>query len=323
MTDDDDDTPKRVYWSKEPDDAPEFSDWKIKIVPQLEDGTECPPVVYSVHRNMLYFPSGYFRALFRSERYAEFASRQSTFVFAKPVADEFASVLSFCYVDKMSYYQPIAAKTVHVQFLADYFQVPSLAYAVVLEVNRVLQKLEVDDWNDYYQAATAWKNEMILKEMIELAVLFISAWYDEVSSILELLVEMDDYEFWISVLRRIKEKRRESNQPDSEGLALFCSSFKGLDKESFEELTDPALLPKVTGKAAVIFLKLEPRLTGSNQAQEQITSLQRRCVDGLEIDLTENPGYSAQLRQSVENDLDLHLYPHAVAGLITEILQNT
>ena len=75
---------KRVQWSKEPDEAPDFSDWKITLAKKgkpnqssqtVEKGTSSLAVTFYVHRNLLGTQSEYFNRIFKlSNSVAVFSS---------------------------------------------------------------------------------------------------------------------------------------------------------------------------------------------------------------------------------------------------------
>jgi len=88
-----------------------------------------------------------------------------------------------------------------------------------------------------------------------------------------------DPEIWLDLLKRGNEDMRECL---STSLAKFClKSETELDADAFLELTDAALLPKLTFEAAVSFLRAENMFLPESRSTDYLSSLQTRCVAAL------------------------------------------
>jgi hypothetical protein len=122
----------------------EFSDWKIKVVSTVEDCETS--VIYNVHRVILATgpkKSGYFEALFKSERFKENTESMSTVALPTHAAAQLPDFLDFMYC------QPLESKFIvtsenwkSMKYLADYFIVPALTDDVVKVIENEMYNID-------------------------------------------------------------------------------------------------------------------------------------------------------------------------------------
>ena len=146
---------KRVQWSKEPDEEPDFSDWKITLAIKKSDDTFTTPassqiegeekispspstVTFSVHRNILGLQSEYFKRIFKSNNNSDDnASVTSTFTESRHqhslidfpstisvktfgiIVEAFEALLNYCYLENVNFK---GTSPVPLLYLCDYFQ---------------------------------------------------------------------------------------------------------------------------------------------------------------------------------------------------------
>jgi hypothetical protein len=136
---------KRIQWSKEPDEAPDYSDWKITLAKKCTSPTEetPPTVTFSVHRSLLGPQSEYFNRIFKSAdsavsnnndgagddcgAFSESKNQHSVIDLPPNISDKafdlfvkaFETLLGYCYLEDVDFK---GTSPVPLFFVCDYFQ---------------------------------------------------------------------------------------------------------------------------------------------------------------------------------------------------------
>lgn len=128
-------------WRLDKDES--FSDWTIEVT--VEDGGADSQHLYHVHRTHLAVgtqKSGYFEALFRSQQFNECSDNMSRLVLPEAQAASFPDFLDFLYSHPTECKSFINYENcLSLDYLADYFDVPTLSEAIEEFIKEDMQDL--------------------------------------------------------------------------------------------------------------------------------------------------------------------------------------
>ncbi|KAL7527427.1 hypothetical protein ACHAWF_002170 [Thalassiosira exigua] len=130
-----------------------FTDWRIKVVVETEEGCEEKVTTYNVHRTALALgptKCGYFEALLESDSFSENSECTSTVKFPQEIAAHFPIFLDYLYA------QPMESKfTINfenwksMKYLADYFLVSRLTRDVADFIEKDMDNGNLEHIEDY------------------------------------------------------------------------------------------------------------------------------------------------------------------------------
>jgi BTB/POZ domain len=298
------------HWKKEPEEAL-YSDWKIEITPK--ESTSSPSkstTSYAVHRFVLGCRSDYFNRVFGTKAFAESSEQQSKIILPALAAEAFEDMLDYCYSigTKLNVQTSNAAGLL---FLSDYLQIESLKTSIENFLDNDLSNLTCAV---YFQHA----KDLHIESLLDRIALFC---HKNPSSLSKesALSAIADVDLWKAVLKSQTDPSKETHDWSS-SLASFLEhrvwgdgsgKEEILEGQAFKDLTDPALIPSISGKVACTFLQLERflHLDGISRCEEceaavhkqneepKMTSLQERCVETL------NHSWNEQRMESIAGSL--------------------
>ncbi len=156
----------------------QFSDWKIKVVSETEEGSETE-TTYNVHQVVLAAgpkKSEYFEVLFNGS-FSENSERMTTVTFAAEIASQFPFFLDYMYVQQLDAGKVIVTSENwrSMRCLADYFRVPALTEDVMKFIEENMYNLdymvdylsEFSDIDDDFSRRIMQKATRACAEMIQ------------------------------------------------------------------------------------------------------------------------------------------------------------
>jgi len=288
----------RTQWSKEPDNEPDYSDWKITLSKKgnpftqssqiLEkEITSSTAVTFSVHRNILGPQSEYFNRIFKSNN-SDTSSSVSSFTEARHqhshinfpsnistkayslIVEAFEALLNYCYNESVN---SIETSPVPLLFLCDYFQMQ----------DDIESKIE--DYSMKYFKKWQVVLDLLYEQVVEFRAVGLNTERAEnmISAIcynrIDLLSKgtpmalIADLPLWLNVVYFIQEHGHRYDIPlksTSINLSMNIANFlenndnsSAVDFDSFEKLTGEKILPYVDANAALVLLKEEQKYVSS------------------------------------------------------------
>jgi hypothetical protein len=290
---------KRVQWSKEPDEAPDFSDWKITLAKKgkpnqssqtVEKGTSSLAVTFSVHRNLLGTQSEYFNRIFKLSNsvavlsdkdgrtdlssssgggFSESKTQHSFIDLPSNISDKsfglivkaFEALLDYCYVEN---FDLNGTSPIPLLFLCDYFQMEDDFESQVIMYSENLIK----------ETASKLKLHLLYADVIEFRAAGLNVEHAQnlisrecsldkilLSSGMQLAV-IADLPLWLNVVFFINNPLKKCSKYWSTSVANFLVNINkssAIDSNSFQKLTDENVLPYVNANAALVLLKEEQK----------------------------------------------------------------
>jgi BTB/POZ domain len=290
-----------------------FSDWKITVQSSNHDKKSR---TFHVHRVMLGPKSGYFKAQFDGNRFAESSNQHTTITFPETVVKDFDVLLTYCY--KQSSWGFFHAdldphfslrQVCILLYMSDYLDMSKL---------QSLCKQYLSQWffgyeDGYpsnpsntcyllagcYQVAVELQLPFVLKALLrkcalEPQVLSLKKDHkgeatdsddDQDSDNNLSLIQVVSNEFFRNVMDQM-EKRRWQKREWSNVVATFCTT-RLVDYEMFHHLTNKKKLPEIDPAAALLLLRMQQQVLSEKQAassgthQQALTCLEKRCIEPL------------------------------------------
>jgi hypothetical protein len=308
-----------ISWRDDPADT--FSDFTIVIASgpaDVEDVT-----TYHVHKNVVASgrrKSAYFERLFKSGCFRENSSGTSR-IDLQPSwkAGAFPWLLEYQY----KLWEPFeftAENVLPLLDLGEYFDVRQLRDDALAFWKR---DLSANNCHVYCERACACGNDSVLQHLEDMCVHGIQQVIGNTA-----MLRSAPPPFWLNVLRRLPKAgllhRRSCN-------ALLLAVLtehepEDLDAEIFCSFTDPACLPEVVGSdVALALLRYEIQILGDNptpspsSSPASLSSLQRRCMDGLKVVLeSKRPGASRKAFQTEVSDRLSQIHPRLVEPFLLD-----
>jgi len=288
---------KRIPWSKEPDEVPDYSDWKITLT---KKETPSSAVIFSVHRHMVGPQSQYFTGIFKSSESvvsidsdndtaassssvgagasSESSNQHSTINFPSNISDKafslivkaFESLLDYCYLENVDLK---GTSPVPLLFLCDYLQMENHFESKVGNFSDLV----------FADMASKTKLHLLYEEIIEFRAAGLSVekaqtitsklCYDAKKLLSEdtPLASIADLPLWLNVVHLIRETGEErpsksASKDWSCNIANFLEDDDNrstVDANDFQKLSSEEVLPHVDENASLRFLKEEQRHASS------------------------------------------------------------
>lgn len=288
---------KPPHWSKDPEEKHFAADYTIKL--KGEYGKEV--AVYRVHKFLLLKHSGLFNCVFQQSAFTESKTNEYSMILAQEKAfAAFPSLLDYLYSDNNKEVVEEEPKyAVALGFFSDYLDIQPLRDQVDRFFNQHFRfdydcPLDLEDCGMYLRDAVEFKNEWLMDRVAR----FVAKkchWIETYSKLTECL----DLQFWMSVKSHItteewSDEISGSHLPDL--FAKVCSNLINvLDEASFSSLTrelqSSFMSSFISVEAAIELLavaaKVAPDTAGSSTTAIQLTTLQRTCVQALELRFNE------------------------------------
>jgi hypothetical protein len=305
-----DDEPSVLDWRQEdPDDN--LSDFALEIVSTNPETQGLVTKTYNVHKAILAKTSEYFAALFRDTKKRKRSDHGATKLSNRITLPELAASMVPYLLDilygisnnGMSVQDPTNhQRIIGLYFLADYFQIPCLC----LELLRIVKdRVTSYSCSLFLSAALELGIEVIVAECVQccskniLEMEFDEKTTDEddtsddedEESDSDALVAAANVAFLLRVFQAA-DMTEERSRKASEFVAAFCDEHV-VEADDFKSLTDSTILPHVDARVAWSLLKKEAALLGGIQEQlanDTLSSLQERCIDGLVHDFLHSDG---------------------------------
>lgn len=306
-------------WTQDPEIAL-YSDWKIEITPcAAESSLSVAPSRYNVHRMMLGLSSRYFKQVFGNETFVESINPESKIVLPPLAAEAFTDMLDYCYLLGSNQSVIKTNNASGLLFLSKYFQIDDLKEHVVSFLDHDIsqetcalyfqqaRELKIDYVLDCI-AHLCCKHPSILSQESALSATADVALWKAVLQKSQETKEDDGNDYGNEEAESDDDSHDEDNEDAesdddshdggkeadsfnwSPSLALFLRNLAiegkegqvhEADKQGYQELTSPDLLPAISGKSLFDFLEIE-KLFNADGNHSRMTSLQERCVTPLD-----------------------------------------
>lgn len=306
------DEENRFPWTQEPSEPGLYSDWTIEVFTSstVDDSVDesCPSPArlrYAVHRQQLDLKSLYFRQVFADSNsaFCEGTNRESVIELPHLAVEAFEDMLDYLYSSERTL-AITTSNAVGLFFLSDYLQIQTLGERVKLFIKEDLCMMTCAS---YFQQA----NELHIQYILEDVALFCCDNPLSLSNESD-LSDVADYDLWRAVLMKSQHGPTTQEAHNwSLSLAHFFELHLGDERlpmgeeaavvtQAFQELTNPELLPSISGNVALSFLSFEKKLQlncvdGPNGCST--TSLQERCMISL------NGSWKEQCMESLREKL--------------------
>jgi len=269
--------PARLDWRTDPDKS--LSDWTIEVaaVVTSNDETTTQPQSnhYHVHKTMLVLESEYFQSFFGEYPHAttvdEYSPSATRLELHEKAARFFPDLLDYMYGRELKLTSDNA--TVF-HFFGHYFGMRRLRW----EAKQFWQSdMTHKTVATYYQDAIVFGDPKVLHAVKE------ACRHDDILLRFKPdspILQVPDPQLWLYLVEHAKPRHSEHL---SRLVASYCSEHSNIEPETFAQLTAPTHMPSIAFSVTLILLDLERDIFGvANEDDEQLSSLQDRCIAALE-----------------------------------------